>query len=153
MTNLNMTNEYDFLGRGWSFPPTFSQTVAEVEMVSLEDDIRQSLAILLTTATGERVMQPKFGCNLEELLFESLDTAIKTLIRDKVETAILYFEPRIELLKVNLDDTGELEGRVQIEVEYRVKKTNSRTNLVFPFYIGEGSLQLEIGAGVSKLVS
>ncbi|MBK9017213.1 MAG: GPW/gp25 family protein [Saprospiraceae bacterium] len=149
--NLQTANEYDFLGQGWSFPPTFNQTVVSVEMVSLEEDIRQSLAILLTTATGERVMQPKFGCNLDELVFESLDTTVKTLIRDKVETAILYFEPRIELLNVKLDDTGELEGRLLLELEYRVKKTNSRTNLVFPFYVGEGALQSGIGNGIVNI--
>lgn len=128
-----------FLGRGWSFPPTFIRDRAGVEMLEEEADIASSLEVLLTTARGERVMLPQYGCNLEELVFESLDTRMKTLMADKVESAILYHEPRIELERVRLDDGGELEGVVLIEVTYRVKSTNSRFNFVFPYYRLEGT--------------
>jgi phage baseplate assembly protein W len=84
-------------------------------------------------------MLPQFGCNLDELVFESLDTRMKTLMSDKIATAILYFEPRIELEQVVLDDSRELEGLVVIEVDYMVKSTNSRFNFVFPFYRLEGT--------------
>ncbi|TNE57312.1 MAG: hypothetical protein EP344_11330 [Bacteroidetes bacterium] len=128
-----------FLGRGWSFPPTFTRTPTGVVMLEEEADIASSLEILLSTAPGERVMLPQYGCNLEELLFESLDTRMKTLMADKVRSAILYHEPRIELEKVKLDDSRELEGVVLIEVIYRVKSTNSRFNFVYPFYKEEGT--------------
>ena len=82
----------EYLGRGWSFPPTFSRARGGVEMLEDEADIASSLEILLTTALGERTMLPQYGCNLDELVFESLDTRMKTLMADKVETAILYFE-------------------------------------------------------------
>ena len=108
-------------------------------MLEQEADIVSSLEILLSTAQGERVMLPQYGCNLDELVFESLDTRMKTLMADKVESAILYHEPRIELEKVRLDDGGELEGVVLIEVIYRVKSTNSRFNFVFPYYKLEGT--------------
>ncbi len=128
-----------FLGRGWSFPPAFDRTRAGVEMLEQEADIASSLEVLLSTAQGERVMLPQYGCNLEELVFESLDTRMKTLMADKVETAILYHEPRIELESVRLDESRELEGVVLIEITYRVKSTNSRFNFVYPYYKLEGT--------------
>lgn len=128
-----------FLGRGWSFPPAFKRSLAGVEMLEQEADIASSLEILLSTAQGERVMLPQYGCNLEELVFESLDTRMKTLMADKVESAILYHEPRIDLESVRLDESRELEGVVLIEVIYRVKATNSRFNFVFPYYKLEGT--------------
>ncbi|MCI5119759.1 MAG: hypothetical protein D3908_00905 [Candidatus Electrothrix sp. AUS4] len=108
-------------------------------MLEQEADIASSLEILLSTRPGERVMLPQYGCNLDELLFESLDTRMKTLMADKIESAILYHEPRIELENVRLDDSRELEGVVLIEIVYRVKETNSRFNFVFPYYKLEGT--------------
>lgn len=108
-------------------------------MLEQEADIASSLEVLLSTLQGERVMLPQYGCNLDELVFESLDTRMKTLMADKVESAILYHEPRIELESVRLDDSQELEGVVLIEVIYRVKSTNSRFNFVFPYYRLEGT--------------
>jgi phage baseplate assembly protein W len=130
---------HEYLGRGWSFPPTFNRARPGVEMLEDEADIASSLEILLSTALGERTMLPQYGCNLDELVFESLDTRMKTLMADKVETAILYFEPRIEVENVRLDDSLGLEGVILIEVVYRVKATNSRFNFVFPFYKLEGT--------------
>lgn len=131
--------QFPFLGRGWSFPPTFDRNIPGVEMLEEEKDIASSLEILLSTLQGERVMLPQYGCNLDELLFESLDTRMKTLMADKVESAILYHEPRVELESVFLDDSAELEGVVLISIDYRVKTTNSRFNLVFPYYKQEGT--------------
>ena len=128
-----------FLGRGWSFPPEFNLQEGGVRMLEEEADIASSLEILLSTARGERLMLPQYGCNMEELVFENLDTRMKTLMTDKIESAILYHESRIHLDKVRLDDSGELEGVVLIEVTYRVKSTNSRFNFVFPFYKNEGT--------------
>src|SRR5262245_49296768 len=99
-----------FLGRGWSFPRTFDRAFSRVDMLEEEADVASSLEILLATAQGERVMLPQYGCNLDELVFESLDTRMKTLMADKVESAILYHEPRIELESVRLDDSRELDG-------------------------------------------
>jgi phage baseplate assembly protein W len=128
-----------FLGRGWSFPPTFNRSRPGVEMLEHEADIASSLEILLGTLPGERLMLPQYGCNLTELVFESLDTRMKTLMADKVESAVLYHEPRIDLESVRLDDSRELEGVVLIEINYRVKSTNSRFNFVYPYYKLEGT--------------
>jgi len=134
-----MEQNLTFIGRGWSFPPNFSMESNGVKMLEQEADIASSLEILLGTVRGERVMLPQYGCNLDELIFESLDTRMKTLMTDKIESAILYHEPRIELEKVTLDDSRELEGVILIGITYRIKTTNSRFNFVYPFYKLEGT--------------
>ena len=128
-----------FLGTGWSFPPKFDKKTQSVLMVSEEDDIRESLMILLSTRPGERVMNPLYGCNLNDLLFETLNLTLKTYVADLVESAILYFEPRIDLQKVEINESNELEGELLIELDYVVRSTNTRRNLVYPFYRGEGT--------------
>jgi hypothetical protein len=129
----------DFLGKGWSFPPDFTGPATGVAMLEADADVASSLQILLSTVPGERVMQPLYGCNMRELVFESLDTRMKTLMQDKIDSAILYFEPRVILENVTLDDSQILEGVVLISVIYQVKSTNSRFNFVFPYYIQEGT--------------
>jgi uncharacterized protein len=128
-----------FLGTGWGFPPAFSNKTTDVGMLSDVDDINSSLEILLTTRPGERVMRPDYGCNLDELVFEPLTTTFKTYIKDLVSTAILYYEPRIEVNSIELDDTGELEGRILIVIDYSVSATNTRFNFVYPFYKNEAT--------------
>lgn len=129
----------DFLGKGWSFPPTFDQGQKGVLMTEKVEDIQQSLQILLTTAVGERIMQPRYGCNMDEMVFEALDTTTKTIIKDKIRTAILFFEPRIDVVGIAMNAVNELEGDILIEIEYVVRATNSRFNFVFPYYINEGT--------------
>lgn len=131
--------DINFLGKGWSFPPAFSRELKEVIMTEKVEDIEKSLQILLTTTLGERLMQPRYGCNMEDLLFESLDTATKTIIIDRIKTAILFFEPRIDAKKIALNTQNELEGEVLVEIEYVIPSTNSRYNFVFPFYRKEGT--------------
>ncbi len=128
-----------FLGTGWGFPPEFSKNPPQPGMLSDADDIQSSLEILLSTRQGERVMRPDYGCNLDELVFEPLTTTFKTYIQDLIRTAILYHEPRIDVNKIDLDDTGELDGRIIISIDYTVRSTNSRFNFVFPFYKKEST--------------
>lgn len=128
-----------FLGTGWSFPPQFDNQLGSVAMLSDSEDIRSSLEILLSTRPGERVMLVTYGCHLDELLFEPLTTTMKTYMKDLIQTAILYHEPRIDVNKIELVDTGEMEGRILITVDYTIRATNSRFNYVFPFYLQEGT--------------
>lgn len=132
-------SDQSFLGTGWGFPPSFDKALKSVTMLKDEDDIQSSLHILLTTRIGERVMQPTYGCNLDELVFESLSSTFKSYIRDLVKTAILFHEPRIKLNNVELDDSRELEGIILIEVDYTIRSTNTRFNYVFPYYKNEGT--------------
>ncbi len=103
-------------------------------MTSGEEDIEASLRILLSTAVGERFLQPKYGCNLEHLLFEQLTTSVKTYVRGLIEGALLLYEPRVDLESVDFVTEGEAEGRLDIVIGYVVRTTNSRYNLVYPLY-------------------
>ena len=123
-----------FLGTGWSFPPEFSKDAVGVLMTSDEEDILASLQILLGTAAGERFMNPKYGLDMHEMLFEPMGTTAKTLLKDRIKHAILVYEPRINPLSLELDSSAELEGKISIILEYEVRSTNSRYNLVYPFY-------------------
>jgi phage baseplate assembly protein W len=129
-----------FLGTGWSFPPTFNHETGSVELVSNEEDIRQSLNILLSTTLGERVMQPKYGCDLTNYVFESLNSSVIGYLKDRVKNAILYFEPRIiaEKIEVTAAESFDLiEGKFTISVEYTIPGTNSRFNYVYDYYKNE----------------
>jgi len=132
-----MTNS--FLGTGWSFPPSFNRDTASVAMVSDETDVLQSLGIILSTRPGERVMQPNFGCELSQFLFEEISQGLITKIKGLISDALLDYEPRIDVDEVEVDDTEE-EGLLQIQVTYTVRTTNSRFNLVYPFYINEANI-------------
>ena len=134
-----METNRSFLGRGWGFPPEFNRLTKAVNMLEDEADIKSSLEILLSTRLGERVMVPNYGCNLDELLFKPLTLTLKTFVVDLIKTAILYHEPRIEINKIEIDPTNELEGVLLIILDYTVRATNSRKNMVYPFYKEEGN--------------
>lgn len=128
-----------FLGRGWSFPPEFRKATQDVKMIEAEEDVESSLEILLATRLGERIMVPGYGCNLDELIFKPLTLSLKTFVADLVKTAILYHEPRVDVNKVEIEPADELNGVLMIDVEYTIRTTNSRRNLVYPFYREEGN--------------
>ena len=134
-----MDTSKSFLGRGWGFPPEFNRATKAVDMLEDEADIKSSLEILLSTRLGERVMVPDYGCNLDELLFKPLTLTLKTFVIDLIKTAILYYESRIDLNKIDIDPTDELEGVLLINLDYTVRATNSRKNMVYPFYKAEGN--------------
>lgn len=128
-----------FLGKGWSFPPTFDNRTKGVVMTEGEDDIRGSLEILLGTRIGERVMRPGYGMSLDRLMFEAIDTALVATLEKDLEFAIALYEPRINLTELAVMQDQQVEGRLLIVVEYVVRSTNTRNNLVYPFYINEGT--------------
>ena len=142
-----MTAENDIIGRGWSFPPAFDREKAGVNMTEGLADIHDSLFIIFTTTLGERVMQPTFGCSLQDMLMEPMSTGNLGYIRNLLETAILYHEPRIDATSITLDVVTE-PGTLRIEIEYKVRGSNSRYNFVYPFYIDEGDgRSVQGGAG------
>ena len=134
-----MASDQSFLGRGWTFPPTFSRGGADVEMVSGPDDIQQSLQILLATAPGQRVMQELFGCDLEGVLFEQVDQSFINTVTGMVSNAILDYEPRIDLNKLTVSESAQSDGLLLISIDYTVRSTNSRYNMVYPFYLKEAA--------------
>jgi phage baseplate assembly protein W len=134
-----MAQDKSFLGTGWSFPPQFNKTAKGVIMVSGQDDIGQSLRILLDTSPGERTMQPGYGCGLRDLVFDNITSSTIAELKDTIDRAILFFEPRITLNSVTIDSSEQYDGVLKINLEYTVRATNSRSNMVYPFYIKEGT--------------
>ena len=129
-----------FLGRGWRFPPAFSRESATTQMVSAAEDIHQSLWILLSTAVGERIMVPEYGCALWRMVFESLTTTMMTRLQDIVRRAIVKWEPRITVDSVVAQADPDVAGLVRIHVTYTIRATNARSNMVYPFYVHEATI-------------
>ena len=134
-----MTDQ-SFLGTGWNFPPTFTRGGADVEMISGAEDIHQSLQVLLSTQLGERIMQDTFGCDLNIVLFEEMDQGLVNTLTTLISDAILYHEPRISLDNLDVSESNRQQGLLLIRLEYTVRSTNSRFNMVYPFYINEASI-------------
>lgn len=133
-----MEENNTILGRGWGFPISFSRGSNSVNMVQDEEDVLQSLRILLSTIQRERVLAPDYGLDLVHMIFEPLSVTSAALLTRKIEQAILDYEPRIELDHV--DYVQEVaNGRIDITLEYTIRATNTRTNLVYPFYFNEGT--------------
>lgn len=130
-----MADDKTFLGTGWSFPPSFANSGHEVHTVSGPEDIEQSLTILLSTQRNERAMQKNFGCNLDEFLFAQLSRELVSRIRSAVEDAIQRYEPRIALNRVEVTGSRSDAGTLLIGIDYTILATNSRFNMVYPFYI------------------
>jgi phage baseplate assembly protein W len=133
-----MKNEH-FLGTGWSFPPTFDFAKGTVIMVSDQEDIEQSLHILMSTTLGERIQRSDYGCALDAMLFENITVTLLTKIKLLIEKAILMHEPRIQLDEVFFTSPSSEEGFINIELQYTIRTTNSRFNYVYPFYLKEGT--------------
>jgi len=127
-----------FLGTGWNFPPTFRREWYGVEMLTGEEDIRSSIYIILQTVTGERVMLPSFGCNLQPFVFDVLNVPNIAMIEKIVKEALVYHEPRIIVDELNSVAFQE-QGKLEITINYRVITTNTRYNYVYPFYINEAT--------------
>ncbi len=132
--------ENNFLGTGWSFPPIFQKAKKSVSMVKGELDIRQSLEILISTSLGERVLRSDYGCGIKAMSFENITVTMMTKLKRLIEKAILKYEARIDLENLSLKNSIPLEGVLYIQIQYRVRSTNSRSNFVYPFYTEEGSL-------------
>ena len=125
----------EFLGVGWSFPVEVDQGSAR--MAAYEESVRQSIWIILGTSRGERVMRPDFGCGLNDLVFSLNNASTAGMVAYEVRHALELWERRMELLTVNVTSAGRGEI-LEIHIEYRIPKTNSRYNLVYPFYLSRG---------------
>ena len=112
-------------------------------MREAEDDIRESLRVLFMTRPGERVMHPDFGCRLHDLVFEPMTARTADAMEVVVTRAIRFFEARVRLAHVRVHIIDAAAGRLEIEVGYTIRATNSRHNTVYPFYIDEGTLLSE----------
>lgn len=127
-----MALEDPFIGQGWSFPPRFAN--GEVELTAGQQSITESLRVIVGTQMGQRLMRPDFGCGMDGEVFGLMNTSRITWIENVVKTAILLHEPRVDAHEVNVTPDGP-EGRLTVEVIYAVRGTNSRFNVVFPYYL------------------
>ena len=124
---------HEFLGRGWGFPIGVDQ--GRIVEASEDDKVRQAIEIILRTAPGERAARPEFGCGIHDLVFETLSEDALGRVETGVASALTAWEPRIDVLGVTAQQDTEQPDRLLIEIDYQVRSTNSRLNLVFPFYV------------------
>ncbi len=128
----------NFLGRGWSFPPRFDADHRAVMVAGIED-IEESLRILFRTRRGERVMQHAYGTLLHQMVFEEITDQTLTELRVMLEKAVLYFEPRIALERLDIRVSPDDLGTLLLQLEYRVRTTNTRHNMVYPLYLDQAT--------------
>lgn len=134
----NLDPEKAFLGVGWAFPPALDVTRVPA-MVAYEEDIRQSIMIIMGTEPGERIMRPDFGAGLNRFVFEPANTTTMALIQTRVREALVDWEPRIEIITVTVTLDPNERNLLLIETTYRVRATNTLHNLVYPFYLQEAT--------------
>jgi len=127
-----------FLGVGWQFPVMRDEPKQRFALAEYEESIKQSIWIILFTAKGERVMRPDFGCGIYELVFAPNDATTRGMAEHHVREALRLWEPRIEVLQVKATAAGAQEEELRISIDYRVRTTDSRFNLVYPFYLERG---------------
>lgn len=136
-----MSKELDtasFLGRGWSFPVRFDSSLSSLEMVEMDQDVRESLIVLLSTHPGERITNPDFGCPVRDVLYGTISPTTITILQDIIRRSVENYEARIELHDVVIT-FDEIEGVIFVHLDYTIRRVNMRTNIVYPFYKIEGT--------------
>lgn len=128
----------DFLGVGWSYPVATDPLKGDIALARYDRDVKEAIRIILETAPGERVMRPRFGCGIHDLVFEEINETNRFAIDAAVREALVTYEPRIELLEVAVDPRDALIGCLYIAIHYRLRRTNQEDNLVYPFFYREG---------------
>lgn len=136
---MTIAHDRAFLGVGWAFPPT-AAAAGDVSMSAYDEDVREAVLIILQTSPGERLMRPDFGAGLRDLVFEPLSVALLALVKHRVETALVRWEPRIDVDLVEVTGEPRLH-RVDVAIDYHVRATSTFYNLVYPFYLSEGGGQ------------
>lgn len=135
-----MTDTKTFLGIAWNYPPRFKggESSQPTEMVANEANIQQSIMTLLSTSSGERVHRYDYGCPIREYAFEMMTASTRTILRDRIEQSIILFEPRVIVNRIDFEEKQD-EGKMNILIDYTIRQTNRRSNMVYPFYFVEGT--------------
>ena len=124
----------EIIGSGLAFPLQVDRR-GGIALARDETDIEQAIELILATAPGERPMRPEFGCGVHDFVFDSIDASTVAKIEDAIRDALDHWEPRIVVESVEFDLEGVGEGRLMIDIGYRVRATNTVRNLVYPFYV------------------
>ncbi|MTI85722.1 MAG: GPW/gp25 family protein [Firmicutes bacterium] len=130
----------EFLGKGWKFPVQVDPLTGRIKMSEQEDDIAESIRIILSTLPGERVMRAEFGCNAYNYVFGLTDQTTLSMLEDSVKEAVMVWEPRVHNVEVQVVSGERDPGKLLINISYVVRTTNNLFNLVYPFYINEGTV-------------
>ena len=130
--------EKEFLGIGWKYP-VGGEADGSISRSRYEENIRESILLILGTAKGERLMRPEFGCSIHEYAYSTMDTLTRRMIENSVYEALVAWEPRIEVNEIKALTEKALEGKLLISIDYKVRRSNTQVNLVYPFYLKEGN--------------
>lgn len=128
------SRDVDFVGRGWAYPLRIGPR-GGLALQSGTDEIEASIRMIVSTAPGERVMRPEFGCGIWDLLFAPINSNTVGQMVHAVGEALQRWEPRADIEDVRAEPDRSVDGRVNIDITYRVRATNDRRNLVYPFYV------------------
>ena len=131
---MNSDNQKTILGTGLAFPIQTNPR-GEIQLVSSDLDIAQSIQIILGTHPGERVMRPTFGCRVHEMMFEPRDSTTMSLIKKYVDEALQQWEPRIQVFAINTESSDDQDGAIFVEIEYQVNATHNTRSIVYPFFL------------------
>ncbi len=127
----------DFLGLGWKFPVKAGAS-GKIAISKFDENVKESILIILSTAKGERVMRPTFGCGIHDMVFETINMSTLSLIESAVRESLTNYEPRIDTLSVKVSAEAVDQGKLIININYTVRATNNQFNIVYPFYLSEG---------------
>ena len=133
----------DIIGTGWSFPPHFSKAAdggAGIIMHSGVQEIEDSLSVLFSTQLGDRLFRPDFGCNLTEFQFKMIDSASENRLKRMIDNAIREYEPRILVQKLDIDLSDIDDGKVRIDLQYSIKATYVKDNIIYPYHFENDTL-------------
>lgn len=139
MDNLLTNKQKDFLGAGWAFPVTFFVGNHQLSITRYENNIKDSIDVIMETNFGERPMTPQFGSGLQQFFFQEMNETLKSEIKDVITSSLLLNEPRINVLNVTVEYTDMTNGLVEVGIDYEYNQTNTRHNYVYPFYLKEGT--------------
>ena len=132
------TDHRDFLGIGWRYPVATDPLKGDIALSRYDRDVKEAIRIIIETKQGERVMRPRFGCGIHDLVFEEINATTIAAVESTVREALITYEPRIELNNVTVDASDALDGMLLIAIDYRLRRTNQEDNLVYPFFFREG---------------
>lgn len=132
-------NDKAFLGVGWKFPIEVDEVTGRIKTSSYEEDIKESIGIIIGTSKGERVMNRDFGCDIKSYMFENFDYAMASQMEMCVKDALQEYEPRIINVDVKVTQDKNDGARINVSISYVVRNTNNPYNLVYPFYLNEGA--------------
>ncbi len=127
----------DFLGVGWKFPIQVTPD-GKIAQARFEQRIEESIYLILSTAKGERVMMPDFGCGIHDLVFAPNNPGTISIVVSTVRQALVTYESRVDVLDINVETAAVQQNILLIRIDYRIRANNALGNLVYPFYINEG---------------